>query len=103
MYLLGMQDSNKAVSIDDFLNQYGSIRSETLRAIGDVNVDDRGNRGNSNVIVYLDFGLPTHVALYLGKINGIHYEFGQWKKGKPRFAQIDSNQELMFYRMEPVG
>lgn len=102
-YLLGFQDTNTSVSIDEFLNQYGSIESGSLKALGNVNADYRGDRANSNIVVYLHpfSGFAWHVALYLGEINGKHYEFGQWENGKPRFVPIDPNQELMFYRIEP--
>ncbi|MCB9813136.1 MAG: hypothetical protein H6772_01885 [Pseudomonadales bacterium] len=103
MYLLGLQESNISVSIDKFIDDYGSAQHGTLKAMGVVGKDDRGKRGNSNIVVYQHpfSGFPWHAALYLGEINGVHYEFGQWENGKPRFAPISDKQPLMFYRIEP--
>lgn len=99
-YLLGFQDSNFTLSIDEFCEKIATIPS--LRARGTVAGDTAGQRADSNIVVFLHpfSGFPRHVGLFLGEMEGKYYEFGQWENGAPRFAEIPVRQPLEFYRIE---
>tara|TARA_Y100000310_G_C20465640_1_gene707517 strand:+ start:427 stop:891 length:465 start_codon:yes stop_codon:yes gene_type:complete len=86
-YILGLIDRSWDIGTSWFMREFVNLHPEVLVALGDDEGTIVGNPNIANVCMLGDPRMPGHIVLYLGKLDGKIYTFGQSPRKKPEVEE----------------
>ena len=101
-FLLGYESGNRRIyDLNDFMVVFHLPEREGPIAWSDGHKLE-GEPKEATVVAYRDFkDSISHVALYLGQLKGIEYEFGREPGKEPIFEMVGTRFRRDYYSIDP--